>query len=169
MLMDAALLMEVPSNILDVLKAFCVGGVEVGNPEKAEVESQPDGAVTKQTKKSRRMKSAMKTKWIVLLLLSAISATPNLPSNEIIALLKPYIIDMFLMSALIQKVPQRIQEQVFGNPDTNVTHVHVLRDLLEGDNHDFDMYAKTPIEVKKRLLNVVIEQKMNILSRRMVR
>jgi hypothetical protein len=41
----------------------------------------------------------------------------------------------------------------------------VLRDLLEGDNHDFDIYAKTPIEVKKRLLNVVIEQKMNSIKK----
>jgi hypothetical protein len=68
---------------------------------------------------------------------------------------------MFLTSALIQKVRQSIRDQVFGNPDTNVTHVHVLRDLLEADNHDFDIYAKTPIKNKKRLLNVVIEQKMN--------
>ncbi len=138
-----------------------LGGIEVGNPDKAEEESKPDRAVTKRTKKARRMKSPMKTKWIVPLVLSAISATPNLPRKEITALLKPYIIDMFLTSALIQKVCQSIRDQVFGDPDTNMTHVHVLRDLLEGDNHDFDIYAKTPIEVKKRLLNVVIEQKMN--------
>ena len=81
------------------------------------------------------------------------------------ALLKPYIIDMFLTSALIQKVCQTIREQVCGNPDTNVSHVNVLRDLLKGDNHDFDIYAKTPIEVKKRLLNVVIEQKMNSVKK----
>ncbi len=103
----------------------------------------------------------MKTKWIVPLVLSAIPATPNLPSKEITALLKPYIIDIFLTSALIQKVCQSIRDQVFGNPDTNVTHVHVLRDLREGDNHDFDIYAKTTIKVKKHLLNVVIEQKKN--------
>jgi hypothetical protein len=140
-------------------------GIEVGNPDKAKEESKPDGAVTKQTKKARRVKSPMKTKWIVPFFLSAISATPNLPSKEITALLKLYIIDMFLTSALIQKVCQSIQDQVFGNPDTNVTHVHVLRDLLDADNHDFDIYAKTPIEVKKRLLNVVIEQKMNSVKK----
>jgi hypothetical protein len=111
------------------------------------------------------MKSPMKTKWIVPLLLSAISATPNLPSKEIMALLKPYIIDMFLTSALIKKVRQSIWDQVFGDPDTNVSHVHVLRDLLKGDNHDFYIYAKTPIEVKKRLLNVVIEQEMNSIKK----
>jgi hypothetical protein len=41
----------------------------------------------------------------------------------------------------------------------------MLRGHLEGDNHDFDIYAKTPIEVKKRLLNVVIEQKMNSVKK----
>jgi hypothetical protein len=107
----------------------------------------------------------MKTKWIVPLLLSAISTTPNLPSKEIMALVKLYIIGMFLTSALIQKVCQSIRDQVFGNPDTNVNHVHVLRNLLEGDNHDFNVYAKTPTKVKKRLLNVVIEQKMNSVKK----
>jgi hypothetical protein len=142
-----------------------LGGIEVGNPDRAKEESKPDGAATKQMKKARRMKSPMKTKWIVLLVLSAISATPNLPSKEITALFKPYIIDMFLTSALIQKVCQSIRDQVFGDPDNNVTHVHVLRDLLEADNHDLDIYAKTPIKVKKHLMNVVIKQKMNSVKK----
>jgi len=151
-----------------------LGGIleEEGNPDKAEEESNPDEAgmsighaITIKTKKAGRMKSPIKTKWIVPLVLSAISATPNLPSKEITALLKPYIIDMFLMSALIQKVRQSIRNQVFGDPDKNVTYVHVLRDLLDTDQHDFDIYVKTPIEVKKRLLNVVIEKKMNSVKK----
>ncbi len=144
-----------------------LGGIEEGNPDKAEEESNPDEAgmsighaITAKTKKARKMKSPIKTKWIVPLVLSAISATPNLPSKEITALLKPYIIDMFLTSALIQKVCQSVRNQVFGDPDNNVIYVCVLRDLLDADHHDFDIYVKTPIEVKKCLLNVVIEQKM---------
>jgi hypothetical protein len=145
---------------------------EEGNPDKAEEESNPDKAgmsighaITIKTKKARRMKSPIKTKWIVPLVLSAISATPHLPSKEITALLKPYIIDMFLTSALIQKVCQSIRNQVFGDPDKSVTYAHVLRDLLDADQHDFDIYVKTPIEVKKRLLNVVIEKKMNSVKK----
>ncbi len=99
------------------------------------------------------------------LVLSAISATPNLPSKEITALLKTHIIDMFLTSVLIQKVCKSIRNQVFGDPDKNVTYVLVLRDLLDADQHDFDIYVKTPIEVKKRLLNVVIEKKMNSVKK----
>ena len=68
---------------------------------------------------------------------------------------------MFLTSGLIQKVGKSIRNQVFGDPDKNVTNVHVLRDLLEDAQHDLDIYVKTPMEVKKRLLNVVLKQKMN--------
>jgi hypothetical protein len=66
---------------------------------------------------------------------------------------------------LIQKVCQSIRNQVFGDPDKNVTYVHVLRDLLDADQHGFDIYVKTPIEVKKCLLNVIIEQKMNSVKK----
>jgi hypothetical protein len=149
-----------------------LGGIAVGNPDKAEEESNPDKAgmsighaITTKTKKARRMKSPIKTKWIVRLVLLAISSAQNLPSKEITALLKLYIIDMFLTSALIQKVCQSIRDQVFGDPDNNLTYVHVLRDLLDANNHDFDIYVKTPIEGKKRLLNVVIEQKMNSIKK----
>jgi hypothetical protein len=149
-----------------------LGSIEVGNPDKAEEESNPDEAgmsighaITIKIKRARRMKSPIKIKWIVPLVLLTISATPNLPSKEITALLKPYIIDMFLTSALIQKVRQSIRDQVFGDPDNNMTYVHVLRDLLDANNHDFDIYVKTPIKVKKHLLNVVIEQKMNSVKK----
>ncbi len=83
----------------------------------------------------------MKTKWIVPLVLLAISATLNLPSKEIPALLKPYIIGMFVTSALIQKVCQSVRNQVFGDPDNNVTYVPVLMDLLDAAHHDFGIYV----------------------------
>jgi hypothetical protein len=62
---------------------------------------------------------------------------------------------------LIQKVQTTVKNQVFGDPDKNVTYVPEFVVILEAAGHDFNIYAKTPIDVKKRLLAVVLEQKMN--------
>ncbi len=62
---------------------------------------------------------------------------------------------------MIQKVCKRIRNQVFGDQDKNVTYVPVLRNLLENAHHDLGIYVKTSMEVKRRLLNAVLEQKMN--------
>ncbi len=75
-------------------------------------------------------KSPIKAKWLVPLVHSAIAEAPNLSCKEIIILLQPYIIDMFLTNALIQKVGTTIRNQVFGDPDKNVTHVPELVDIL---------------------------------------
>ncbi len=58
-----------------------------------------------------------------------------------------------------------IRKQVFGDPDKNVMYVTELVDILEAAGHDFNIYAKTPMDVKKRLLAVVLEQKMNSLKK----
>ena len=105
-------------------------------------------------------------KWIVPFVHGAISQTPNLSSKEIILLLQPYIIDIFLTTALIQKVRTHIRNQVFGDPDTNVTYVSELTDLLVSAGHDFEILWKTPLEVKKRLLAVVLKQKINSLKKK---
>jgi hypothetical protein len=72
---------------------------------------------------------------------------------------------MFLTNALIQKVQTIIRNQVFGDPDKNVTYVPELVDILEATGHDFNIYAKTPTDVKKCLLAVVLGQKMNSLKK----
>jgi hypothetical protein len=140
---------------------------EEGNPDKVRIPMGQDVVI--KSKKARRMKSPINTKWIVPIVLSAISATPNLPSKEITALPEPYIINMFLTSALIHKVHKSIRNQVFGDLNKNVTCVPVLRDLLvvvlEDAQHDLDIYVKTPMIVKKCLLNVILEQKMNSVKK----
>jgi hypothetical protein len=46
---------------------------------------------------------------------------------------------MFLTDALIQKVRTTIRNQVFGDPDKNVTYIPELVDILEAAGHDFDI------------------------------
>jgi hypothetical protein len=79
-----------------------LGGLEEGNPDKGPIPVETKIPV-KMAKKPCT-KSPIKAKWIVPLVHSAIAEAPNLSCKEIIILLQPYIIDMFLTNALIQKV-----------------------------------------------------------------
>jgi hypothetical protein len=98
--------------------------LEEGNPDKGPIPVETKIPV-KMAKKPCT-KSPIKAKWIVLLVHSAIAEAPNLSSKEIILLLQPYIINMFSTNALIQKVRTTIRNQVFGDPDKNVTYVPAL-------------------------------------------
>ncbi len=81
-------------------------------------------------------------------------------------LLQPYIIDMFLTNALIQKVQITIRNQVFGDPDKNVTYVPELVDILEAAGCDFDIYAKTPTSVDPiiDLLSLIVSRTFKLIS-----
>jgi hypothetical protein len=140
-----------------------LGGLEEGNPDKGPI--PVENKIPVKMAKKPRTKSPIKAKWIVPLVHSAIAEAPNLLSKEIILILKPYIINMFLTNTLIRKVRTTIRNQVFGDPDKNVTYVPELVDILEAAGHDFDIYAKTPMDVKKHLLAVVLKQKMNSLKK----
>jgi hypothetical protein len=140
-----------------------LGGLEEGNPDKGPIPM--DTEIPVKMAKKLHTKSPINAKWIVPLIHSAIAEAPNLSSKEIILLLQPYIINMFLTNALIQKVRATIRNQVFGDPDKNVTYIPELVDILEAAGHDFDIYAKTPMDVKKHLLAVVLKQKMNSLKK----
>jgi hypothetical protein len=97
-------------------------------------------------------KSPIKTKWIVPLVHGVIRQTSNLSSKEIILVLQPYIIDIFVTTALIQKVQTHMRNQVFGDPDKNVTYASDITNLLLSAGHVFEILWKTPLEVKKRLI-----------------
>jgi hypothetical protein len=140
-----------------------LGWLEEGNPDEGLIPMETEIPV--QIAKKPFTKSPIKAKWIVPLVHSAIADAPNLSCKEIMILLQPYIIDMFLTNALIQSVRTTEKNQVFGDPDKNVTYVPDLVDILEAAGHDFVIYAKTPIDVKKHLLAVVLEQKMNSLKK----
>ncbi len=86
-----------------------LGEIEEGNPDEEPCHPQVPmekevHAIRGKKEKKPCTKSPIKTKWIVPLVHGAISQTPNFSSKEIILLLQPYIIDIFLTTALIQKV-----------------------------------------------------------------
>mgnify|MGYP001071856113 FL=1 len=55
--------------------------------------------------------------------------------------------------------------EVFGDPDQNLTYLPKLEEVLHDAGHDFEIYTKTTVQVKKRLLEVVLQEKMQSLKK----
>lgn len=148
-----------------------VGGLEEGNPDElsltaaAVLPTRLDDSSPDKMAKKARLKSPIKSKWIVPLVHNAIAERPNLSSKEIANILKPYVIDIFLTYALIVKVRRIIRNTVFGDPDKNVTYIPALVERLEEGGHDFDVFVKPAQDVRKRLFAVVLEEKMTALKK----
>ena len=96
---------------------------------------------------------------------SAISEKPNLLGKDISMLLKLYVIVIFLTYALITKVKTIISAHVFGDPDKNFTYLPALAERLDEGGHDYDFFVKAPKDVWKRLLDVVLQEKMQNLKK----
>ena len=136
---------------------------DIVDNEDSKVVGEPD--LTGDNEDNVRLKSPMKVKWLAPLCYQAVAATPNISTKELVAVLSPYVIDLFLTNALIQTVRTTVRSQVFGDPDTNICYLKHLKAHLEENGHDFSFVLMKPIDVRKRLLNVILEQKVNALKK----
>ena len=94
-----------------------------------------------------RVKSPMKAKWLAPLCYQAVAATPNISTMELVAVLSPYVIDIFRTNALIQMARTSVRNQVFGDPDTNIRYLDHLKAHLEENGHDFAFVSLSYISV----------------------
>ncbi len=80
-----------------------IGGQE-GNPDDmAGNDTDEDGNGNEKKKRSKRQKSPKKSKYLVLLMKVAFTKRPDISSKEMTIILKPYISDVFITNALLQK------------------------------------------------------------------
>ncbi len=66
---------------------------------------------------------------------------------------------------MITKVRNIITDRVFGDPETNVTYLSALVEQLQEGGHDFDVFVKSPSQVRKRLLDIVLQEKMKSMKK----
>ncbi len=100
------------NNSVDLLVEF--GGQE-GNPDDTngdDTENDGDGNEKMITRK--KQKSPVISKYLVPLMKAAIMEWPSISNKEMATILKPYINDIFITGAFLQKT------RVFGNPCENV-------------------------------------------------
>ena len=55
--------------------------------------------------------------------------------------------------------------EVFSDPDQNLSYLPQLEKVLHDAGHHFKIYTKTPVKVKKHLLEVVLQEKMQSLKK----
>ena len=53
---------------------------------------------------------------------------------------------------------------MFGHPDENIMYLPALAMSLDECGHSFHVVKKTPFQVKKRLLNIILQEKINALA-----
>ena len=75
------------------------------------------------------------------------------------------MIQKFLTNALIQNVRTTVRTEIFGDPDQNLTYLPKLEEELCDTGHHFEIYTKTTDQVKKCLLEVVLQEKMQSLKK----
>jgi len=75
------------------------------------------------------------------------------------------VIPKFLTNALIQNVRTTVRKEIFGDPDQNLTYLPKLEEVLCDAGHDFEICTKTSDQVKKRLLEVVLQEKIQSLKK----
>ena len=75
------------------------------------------------------------------------------------------MIPRFLTNALIQNVRSTVRKEIFGDPDQNLTYLPKLEEVLREAGHDFEICTKTSDQVKKRLLEVVLQEKIQSLKK----
>ena len=75
------------------------------------------------------------------------------------------MIPKFLTNALIQNVRSTVRKKNFGDPDQNLTYLPKLEEVLRDVGHDFEICTKTSDQVKKRLLEVVLQEKIQSLKK----
>lgn len=79
-------------------------------------------------------------------------------------MLQDYANDLFITDNLIHNTRTNIRNKVFGHPDENIMYLPALAMSLDECGHSFHVVKKTPFQVKKRLLNIILQEKINALA-----
>ena len=90
---------------------------------------------------------------------------PSIVSSIVTEITKEYVIQKFLTNALIQNVQSTVRKEIFGDPDQNLTYLPKLEEVLREAGHDFEICTKTSDQVKKRLLEVLLQEKIQSLKK----
>ena len=136
------------------------GDADGQNNDAINVDADQNTEDDKNSKKQKkvRLKSPIKSRWLVPIVKAEVSLRPNIPNKELKALLKDYVKDMFLTSSLLQQTRTAIRKQVFGDADTNVMYVPALQRLLQASGHDFEFYVREKDDVLRKCEEIALSQ-----------
>ncbi len=137
-----------------------IGGQE-GNPDDTNRDDTDDNGDGDEKKTmSKRQKSLVKSKLLVPLMKAAITEWPNILNKEMVTILRPYINDIFITNALLQKTCSDIRTLVFGDPSKNVELLGSLAVHMESLGHYFEVTTKMQREVIQKFEEIVLSERV---------
>jgi hypothetical protein len=143
----------------DLLGEIGVIGGQEGNLDDTNGDvTDEDGNGDEKHPKTKRQKSPVKSKFLVLLMKATITERPNILNKEMVTILRPYINDIFITDALLQKTRRDVRALVFGDPNKNVQLLGSLAVHMESLGHYFKVTTKTPREVIQKLEEIVFSE-----------
>ena len=125
--------------------------IEVGT---ADSDKDNNNLVSDTPTKANRM--PFKSKWLVSLIKSAISETPNLSYKQIRTLISPYIKSKLLSDSLLQNAQCQTRMEIFGNPNDNVQLINTLVAEMRSHYYDVLVVEHNACEVYKMLEALVL-------------
>ena len=123
--------------------------------DKEDAEDEDDGP--KKMMKAR-VKSPMKSKWLVPLVKGPLAEKPNISNKALIILLNPYVVDKFLTHSLINQTKKLLRLHLFGDPAQNVTYLPELIRELKSAGHDYHIVTKSNASVLQKIEEMVLMQ-----------
>ncbi len=109
------------NNFDNLLGEIQVIGGQDGNPDNTNGDvTDEDGNGDMKHPKTKRQKSPVKSNFFVLLMKATITEWSNISNKEMATILRPYINDIFITNALLQKTCSDVRALVFGDPNKNI-------------------------------------------------
>jgi hypothetical protein len=89
---------------------------------------------------------------------ATITERPNILNKEMVTILRPYINNIFITDALLQKTCSDVCALIFRDPNKNVQLLGSLAVHMESLGHYFERKTKTPREVIQKLEEIVLSE-----------
>jgi hypothetical protein len=140
---------------------FDAAGIFEGNEGNADDSDDEDDEAEKtpQTgRKQTRVKSPIKSKWLVPLVKVPIAEKPNISNKALMQLLSPYVVDKFLTNSLLNVTKKYLRNHLFGDPAQNVTYLPQLLLELEKAGHQYEVITESSASVRRKLEEMVLQQ-----------
>ncbi len=135
-----------------------IGGQEDNPDDTNGDDTDDDGNGDEKKTKSKRQKSLVKSKYLVPLMRAAITEWPNISNKEMATICKPYINNIFITDAFLQKTCSDLRTLVFGDPSERVQLLGLLTVHMEALGHYFKVTTKMQREVIHMLEEIFLSE-----------
>ena len=128
--------------------------------EKGNADENPDNQFEEKAGKKRKMRSPIKTRWMVPLIKEHNAEQPNMYNKECSQLLNLYVHDDFLTKMILQIARPNAWFELFGDPVENAHYTRAILREAAKQGHNVLSISKTASEVMAMLDVKVVKEEV---------